>query len=105
MRIHLRCAAFLLATVLVARVCAQNATEPIVSIDSGPIVQVCASCSPRELRLAVTAKPGLRIKKSKTEQEDPEVIEVSFGNVRDASLVSEFVPRWDLSKCGIPRAL
>jgi hypothetical protein len=84
---------------------AQNSSEPIVTLDSGPIVQLCANCSPRQLRLAVTAKSSLRIKKSKTGQEDPEVIEVSFGNARDSSFVREFVPRWELSKCGIPRAL
>jgi hypothetical protein len=84
---------------------AQNASEPLVNLDSGPIVQLCANCSPRELRVAVTAKSGLRIEKSSTGQEDPEVIEVSFGNVRDSSLVGGFVPRWELSQDGIPKAL
>jgi hypothetical protein len=83
----------------------QNVTEPVVTLDNGSIVQLCASCSPRQLRLAVSAKKGLRIKKSKSGQEDPKVIEVSYGNVRDAQLASAFTPSWELSQSGIPQAL
>lgn len=80
-------------------------TETVVTLDSGPLVQLCASCWPRELLLAVTAKKGLQIKKSKSGQEDPVIIEASYGNVRDAQLASAFAPRWELSPSGTPQAL
>ena len=83
---------------------AQNST-PVVSLDSGPIVQLCADCTPNEIRLAVTPKRNLRIRKFNKVQEDPKIVEVSFGNLRDASLASQFVPRWELSPLGVPIAL
>jgi hypothetical protein len=83
----------------------QDGTQPLIALDSGSIVQLCADCSPRELRLAVTPIKGLHIQKSKTGQENPEVVEVSFGNLRDSSLTQRFVPRWDLDEGGVPRAI
>jgi hypothetical protein len=55
--------------------------------------------------LAVTPKPGFRVKKANNSPEDPAVVEVSFGNQRDASLIPKIVPRWDASPEGIPAAL
>jgi hypothetical protein len=92
-----------LVTVFASPIEAQ--TDTVVTLDSGTTVQLCASCSPRELRLAVTAKKGLRIPKTKAGQEDPTIIEVSYGNVRDTKLRSYFVPRWELSPGGVPQAL
>src|ERR1700733_3889926 len=82
-----------------------QAAEPLVTLDSGAIVQLCADCSPREIRLAVTSKRGFRVKAANKAQEDPKVIEVSFGNLRDGSLVSFFVPHWELAPSGAPSAL
>lgn len=55
--------------------------------------------------MAVTPKPGFRVKQANNSQEDPAVIEVSFGNLRDASLIPKIDPRWDVSPEGIPTAL
>jgi len=55
--------------------------------------------------MAVTAKSGFRVNKGKENAENPEVIEVSFGNLRDGSLVSLFVPHWEPSQSGTPQAL
>jgi hypothetical protein len=109
MKLHQQLALFagiVIATISTARTTlGQSATEPAVTLDNGSIVQLGASCSPRQLRLAVSAKKGLRIKKSTSGQEDPKVIEVSYGNVRDAQLASAFAASWELSQCGIPQAL
>lgn len=83
----------------------QASSTAVVTLDSGPTVQLCADCSPRQVRLAVTAKSGLQIKRTKTYQENPKIVEVSFGNVRDTSLLAEFTPTWELNKSGTPGAL
>jgi hypothetical protein len=38
----------------------QSSSEALVTLNSGGIVQLCANCTPREIRLAVTAKSGSR---------------------------------------------
>src|SRR5580704_6477750 len=100
-----KCAIFVLVLAEIAFAApaghAQSPTVPLVTLDSGPIVQLCASCSSQELRMAVTPKPGFRVKQANNSQEDPAVVEVSFGNLRDASLIPKIAPRWDVSPDGI----
>lgn len=81
----------------------QNSGDTGVTLDSGTTAQLCSECSPRDIRFAVTPKSGFKVGKS----ENPKVVEVSFGNLRDQSWVPLFVPHWELSSssAGAPVAL
>ncbi|MBZ5494578.1 MAG: hypothetical protein LAO76_26940 [Acidobacteriia bacterium] len=75
------------------------AQAPLVTIDGGDSVDLCASCSKPQIRVAVTPTANFR------PRENPSVSEVSLGALRDNSLRDAFTVKWEKGKQNYPIAL
>jgi hypothetical protein len=70
-----------------------------VKLDGGNLIQLCADCSPRQIRAAVTAT-----KFSVSKGETPRVVEVNLNGVREKAWTDWFQVSWD-PPVGAPAAL
>jgi hypothetical protein len=76
-----------------------DAPAPLVTIDGGNMVDLCAGCATQQIRVTVTPTTKFR------PTEDPIVSEVSVGALRDSSLRDAFKPKWEKGKENYPIAL
>ena len=76
-----------------------DAQAPLVTIDGGNTVDLCASCPKPQIRITVTPTTKFR------PAEDPIVSEVSVGTLRDSSLQDAFKAKWEKGKDNYPIAL
>ncbi len=83
---------------------AVDAPPALVTLDGGAIAQLCAGCSPRQTRFAVTPVGDFKVARQE-QAEQPAVVEASLGNLRDGGLPPLFQAKWELAADGTPLAL